>query len=37
MGSANGMIMIWIRTFVRVVRVSMSREVLAMLVHGVVQ
>ncbi len=29
--------MSWKRTFVRVVRVSLSREVLAMLVHCVVQ
>jgi len=35
MGRCDGMIMIWIRTVVCVVRVNLSREVLAMLVHCV--
>ncbi len=37
MGSCEGMIMIWQSTVVRVERVSLSREVLAMVVHCVVQ
>ena len=37
MGSCDGMIMIWLSTVVRIGRMSLSREVLAMVVHRVVQ